>query len=120
MKDARYTKLAELIVRHSCRVNAGDTVFIEAFETPADFTAELIRVVAAAGGRPMVSTYQQPVLRALYQASTEEQMRAIGEIERGRMERAQCYVGIRGSNNISEMSDVPKDRMDLYERLWWT
>src|SRR4051794_5595716 len=36
------------------------------------------------------------------------------------MERAQCYVGIRGSNNISEMSDVAKDRMDLYERLWWT
>jgi aminopeptidase len=35
------------------------------------------------------------------------------------MEQAQCYIGIRGSQKISEMSDVPKDKMDLYERLWW-
>src|SRR4051794_4208530 len=119
MKDARYTQLANVLVSHSCQVTAGDNVLVEAFDTPPEFTAELIRAIAAAGGRPMVSTYQQSVLRALYNAATEDQMRGIGRIERERMEQSQCYIGVRGSHNIAEMSDVPKDKMDLYERLWW-
>jgi aminopeptidase len=120
MKDKRIEALAGLLVNHSMRVAPGDKVLIEAFDIPTDFTAELVGQVAAAGGLPLVSTYHQPVLRALYQAATEEQMRLIGQVERQRMEGVQCYCGVRGSNNIAEMSDVPKEKMTLYEKLWWT
>jgi len=70
MKDPRHAKLAEVLVGHSARVVKGDKVLIEAFDIPADFIVELIRVIAEAGGLPLVSTYQQPVLRALYQAAS--------------------------------------------------
>src|SRR5205085_1424144 len=70
-------------------------------------------------GLPLVSTYHQAVLRRLYQVATEEQMRFIGEVERARMEGVQCYIGVRGSHNIAELSDVPGDRYSLYEKLWW-
>ena len=93
MKDQRYTKLANVLVKHSTQVNPGDKVLIEAFDIPVDFTAELIRVVAEAGGLPLVSTYQQPVLRALYKTATEEQMRFLGEVERQRMKGVQAYIG---------------------------
>src|SRR5438874_2712865 len=93
MTDPRFTDLAKILVHHSTRVKPGDKVLIEAFDAPAAFTVELIKTVAAAGGQPMVSTYQQPVLRALYNASSEEQMKTIGLIERNRMEQAQCYIG---------------------------
>jgi aminopeptidase len=119
MKDPRFTQLADLLVRHSMRVEHGEKVLIEAFDIPADFTAELIHAVGRAGGQPLVSTYNQQVLRALYRCGSEAQMRFHGQIEKARMEGVQCYAGIRGSHNISEMSDVPKDKMDLYERLWW-
>jgi aminopeptidase len=119
MKDPRYTRLAELLVKHSTEVAPGDKVLIEAFDVPTDFTAEVICVVAAAGGKPLVSTYHQPVLRALYRAATESQMQTIGRIERERMESVQCYIGIRGSNNITEMSDVPAEKMAMYEKHWW-
>ncbi|MCW3096306.1 MAG: Leucyl aminopeptidase [Chthonomonadaceae bacterium] len=119
MKDPRYHQLAQLLVRHSVRLQPGEKVLIEAFDIPTDFTAELIRVVAEAGGLPLVSTYHQPVLRALYQAATEEQMQTIGKIEKARMESVQCYIGVRGSHNIAEMSDVPPDKMELYEKHWW-
>lgn len=120
MKDDRYQALAKLLVNHSMRVEKGEKVLIEAFDIPTDFTAELIRQVAAAGGMPLVTTYHQQVLRAINQAATEEQMRTIGQVERSRMEKVQCYCGVRGSFNISEMSDVPKEKMALNERLWWT
>jgi aminopeptidase len=120
MKDPRYQRLAHLLVHHAMAVTPGDNVLIEAFEIPADFSVALIREIIEAGGAPLVSTYQQPVLRALYQTATEAQMKLIGQIERQRMQAVQCYCGVRGSHNITEMADVPTDRMSLYEKYWWT
>ncbi len=119
MLDPRMHRLAELLVRHSVRVQPGEKVLIEAYDIPTDMTVALIKAVAAVGGQPLVSTYQQPVLRALYQAASADQMQLIGAVERQRMEGVQCYIGMRGSHNTSEMSDVPRDKMDLYERHWW-
>ena len=119
MLDPRMTQLAELLVSHSMRVQPDEKVLIEAFDIPSDMTVALIRAVANVGGHPLVSTYQQSVLRALYQSATLEQMQTIGAVERARMEAVQCYVGMRGSHNTTEMSDVPRERMDLYEKHWW-
>lgn len=119
MKDPRYTRLAETLVHHSMQVKKGDKVLVEAFDIPVDFTVELINVIGQAGGEPIVSTYHQQVLRALYNNATESQMKTIGAIERKRMEAVDCYAGIRGSNNISEHSDVSRDKMNLYEKHWW-
>jgi len=119
MKDPRFGRLADVLVNHSTKVQQGDRVLIEAFDIPVDFSVEVIRAVAAAGGEPLISTYHQPVLRALYSVATEGQMKTIGRIERERMESVQCYIGVRGSNNITEFSDVPGDRIALYEKHWW-
>lgn len=119
MKDPRFRQLALLLVEHSMQVRPNDKVLIEAFDIPVEFTVELVRVVAEHGGLPMVSTYHQPVLRALFLNATEEQMRTIGEVEKARMEAVQCYVGLRGSHNIAELSDVPSEKMALYEKFWW-
>jgi aminopeptidase len=118
MKDPRHAKLAELLVHHSSRVQAGDNVLIEAFDIPHEFTTELVRVVGEAGGLPFVSTYQQPVMRALVRNASAEQMKTWADVDLGRMKQMQCYIGVRGSHNISEMSDVPRDKMDLYEKLY--
>ncbi len=119
MKDPRFAQLANVLVKHSTKVQPGHKVLVEAFDIPVDFTTELIRTIAAAGGIPVVSTYQQPVLRELFKNASEAQMQFIGDIERKRMEGVDAYAGIRGSHNIAEMNDVPKDKMALYEKLWW-
>ncbi len=120
MKDPRYTQLANLLVKHSMGVKKSDKVLVEAFDIPTDFTVEFIRAISKAGGEPIVSTYHQPVMRALCQNATQSQMSFIGKVEKMRMDGVQCYAGLRGSHNISEASDVPSDRMKLYEKFWWT
>src|SRR6476620_10012651 len=118
MKDPRHAKLAEALVGHSARVAKGDKVLIEAFDIPQEFTTELVRVVAEAGGVPFVSTYQQAVTRAMVKAASAEQMKVWAGVDLERMKQMQCYIGVRGSHNIAELSDVPRERMDLYEKLY--
>ena len=119
MKDPRYAKLAQTLVRHSTKVTPGDKVLVEAFDIPVDFTVELINAIGKAGGEPIVSTYHQQVQRAVINNASPGQMKTIGAIERKRMEAVDCYIGVRGSHNISELGDVPRDKMSLYEKHWW-
>jgi aminopeptidase len=119
MKDPRYTRLAELLVNHSSQVKSGENVLVEAFDIPAEFTVELVRAISAAGGVPYVSTYQQKALRAIINAASEQQMQTWAAIDLARMQKMACYIGVRGSHNIAELSDVPRERMDLYERQYY-
>jgi aminopeptidase len=47
----------------------------------------------------------------------EKQAALVRDIEMFRMKKVQAYIAIRGSANISENSDVPSDRMQLYSRI---
>jgi aminopeptidase len=119
MKDPRYTDLAKLLVNYSCELKSGEKVLIEAFDIPPEFTAELIRIAAEAGALPLVSTYHVRVNRALYNAASEEQMQLWRDFDKARMEKMDAYIGVRGSHNVSELGDVPRDKMNLYEKLYW-
>lgn len=120
MNDPRYTKLARLLTAHSMKVKPGDKVLIEAFDVPDDMTIALLRAVRDAGGVPFVQTYSQRVIRALNLVATEAYAKLLGQLEKARMEAMDCYAGLRGSHNIAESSDVPREQMSLIEKLHWT
>jgi aminopeptidase len=115
MTDSRYTKLAETLVEYSCELTPGEKVLIEAVDVPHQFTCELVRVAAARGAHPLVTLKNQAVWRALQLCASQEQMRLIGEAEALRMAGVDAYIGVRGSDNVSEWSDVPLERMALYQ-----
>jgi len=119
MIDPRWETLARTLVRYSLDVKKGETVLLEAFDVPDDFVCLLVAEVAAAGGEPVVSIKRNRVLRALYRQAGDEGIRLAGETERFRMDKVDCYVGIRGSDNIRELSDVPEEGMTRYQREWW-
>jgi aminopeptidase len=66
-----------------------------------------------------VSLRSARIFRKLLKGADERTVAQIGEIELEKMKRAQAYIGMRGSFNITENSDVPADRMELYNKLWW-
>lgn len=119
MRDPRVAKLAEILVGHSTQVQPGEKVLMEAYDIPDDVVNTVVDAIAKAGGLPFVSVKRNAVLRALYQNASEEQMRLTGELEQTRMAAMDAYIGIRGSENSTELSDVPDDKMKLYRTLWW-
>jgi aminopeptidase len=120
MHDPRIDKLAAVLLDHSCRVAKGEKLLIEAIDLPEpQLVCALVEGAAQRGVVPLVTVKNNAVLRSLYRAATEESMKLAGEIERGRMERVQAYIGIRGAANSSQHADVPQPQMDLYQQHWW-
>ena len=119
MTDPRHTKLAETLIRYSCALEEGENLLIEAIDVPDEFTRELVRVAHSHGVRTQMTLRSQAINRSLLLGATEEQLALQGELEAERMSRMQAYIGIRGSANVSELSDVPPEKMRLYETHIW-
>src|SRR3989442_6340575 len=113
MHDDRFDKLARLLVEYSVRLKRNETVLIEAFDIPDEMTVALIRAVRKAGGVPFAQTYQTRVNRALALEASDRQLNLIASHELARMKKMDAYIAVRGSNNITELSDVPSDQMKL-------
>src|SRR4029079_4121774 len=102
MHDSRIDRLADLLLDHSCTIERGERVLIEAFDLPdPTLVCRLIEKAAERGAVPLVSWKSNSVLRSLYQTATVESMSLAGQIESSQMELAQAYIGIRGSANSS-------------------
>jgi aminopeptidase len=117
MTDPRYTKLAELLVNYSTQIKKGDRALLDMIDVPDEFSVELVRAVRAAGGTPLVEVRHTRVSRELLMEVNDKQAALVRDIELFRMKKMQAYIAIRGSANISENSDVPNERMQLYSRI---
>lgn len=119
MYDPRMRKLADVLIDHSVRLQNGETVYIEAFDMPVEMLEVLLDKVHEVGGKPLISLRSARVFRKLLRNADRDTISQIGEVELDKMKRAQAYIGMRGSFNITEYSDVPAEKMDLYNKLWW-
>jgi len=116
MHDDRFDKLAKLLVEYSVRLKRNEAVLIEAFDIPDEMTIALIRAVRKAGGVPFAQTYQTRVNRALALEASDRQLNVMASHELARMKKMNAYIAVRGSNNITELSDVPPEKMKLIGR----
>ncbi len=119
MIDPRVTRLAETLIHYSCDLQPGEKILIEAVDVPDEFTCELVRLAHEAGAHPNVFLKSKQVMRRLLLGATEEQLEVMASTEETMMEQMDAYVGVRGSPNVSELSDVPAESMNAFERLIW-
>jgi aminopeptidase len=119
MLDPRVDKLAKMLIRYSCALKKGENILIEAIDIPQEFSAALIRHAFDVGGNPLVMLKSNQINRALMKGGTKKQWELIAKVERLQMKSVDCYIGARGSGNVSELSDVPADKQKLYESTVW-
>jgi aminopeptidase len=117
MTDPRYKKLATLLVKYSTELKKGDRVLLDMIDVPDEFTVELVRAACAAGATPLVEVRRTRVSRELLREMNKRHAALFRDLELFRMKKMQAYIAIRGSENASENSDVPGDRMALFSRI---
>ena len=119
MPDPRWETLADILITHSTRLQAGETLLVECFDLDdTTLPRQLARKAAELGARPLVDIKDARVVRELVRYANEPQLKLWGEIERGRMEQVDAYIALRGARNVSEMSDVAPEKLNLYNTLY--
>ena len=113
MQDARFDKLASLLVDYSTTLKRDEKVLIEAFDAPDEMTIALIRAARKAKAIPFVQLQRARVTRELALKIDGRALDLTAAHELARMKKMDAYIAIRGSDNISELADVPIDRMKL-------
>jgi aminopeptidase len=119
--DERIKVLAQSLVNYSMKVKQGDKVYVNyAGASTQDLARQLVKEVYKAGGVPFVHYIDPKLQREQLLHCTEEQMSLMAKIDGAEMEQMDCYVSVRGTENISELADVPSDKMKIYETYYVT
>ena len=119
--DERIKKLANQMVRYSCRVQPGERVYVH--YTGADTTdlaRQTVKEVYRAGGQPFIHFTDTRLQREMLLGCGEEQLKLMAQIDSAEMSQMDCYIGIRGGDNINELADVPPEKLSLYSALYTT
>lgn len=119
--DPRIEKLAKNLVNYSCRVQPGEKVLIHYVgNSPKLLVKQLISEVYAAGGIPFLDYTDPRLQRQQLMNATKEQMELLASWDTLRMSKMDCYIAVRASENVSELGDVPNDKMLLYNKYYVT
>ncbi len=114
--DERMKKLAKNLIRYSCEVKPQDKVYIHYIGSSSkELARALIKECFQAGGVPFVHFTDPQVQREILLHCTKEQIEFMAKIDAEEMAQMDCYVGIRGTDNVSELADVPEEKMKLYD-----
>lgn len=118
--DPRIITLAKNLVNYSCKVQPGERVLIEYIGHSTDALArQLVKEVYEVGGLPFVTFTDPRVQRETMMHATQEYYELKTQWESVRMKEMDCYIGVRGSDNITELADVPGDKQALYQKYWF-
>ena len=111
--DPRYDRLAKILVEYSIRLKRNENVLIETFDVPDEMTVALVRAAQKVGATPFTQIQHTKVSRAVALVATERQLNFAAAHELRRMKKMHGYIAIRGSDNITELSDVPAKQLKL-------
>ncbi|MBC2855722.1 MAG: aminopeptidase [Cetobacterium sp.] len=117
--DQRIKTLAKNLINYSCKIQKGERVLIECIgDTPKSLAKALVEEAYLAGGLPFVSLKDTSVTRAILKGISEEQAALMAKYELERMKDMDAYIGIRGADNIAELSNIESKNMKIYNEIF--
>lgn len=119
MRDQRIDKLAKNLIRYSCALQPGEKILIESIGANDELLRALIDETYAAGGLPFVKLEDMRTRRSLLMGLTAEQVDLMAKVDAELMSQMQAYIGIRGGDNASELTDAPSEKVRLFQTHYW-
>ena len=113
MHDPRIDELARQLVRYSTATQKGENVLIDLFDVPEEVGIALVREVRAVKATPFINIHSSKIARELARGATEDQYAIVSKNAMHQMKTMDCYIAIRGSHNVNELSDVPSKNMQM-------
>ncbi|TKJ37624.1 aminopeptidase [candidate division LCP-89 bacterium B3_LCP] len=116
--NPQYEKLAKVLIRYSTNLKKGEKVLIEATDAPTEMVQAFVKEALAVKAIPVIEQKNMRLQRELFLGATEERMKFAADCELQRMKKMDAWIGVRGTVNSKEISDVPTKKIQLYEKFW--
>ena len=113
--DNRVLRMASTLIHHSTALKEGEKLLIEVFDAGFELAEALIGEAQKLGAYPFLQISPNHMQRALLMNATAEQIRQTAHFDAERMKQMDAYIAIRGASNDCELSDVPMDKMQLFQ-----
>lgn len=107
-------KLAKNIVNYSLKIKPKQRVLIEANIYAKDLVKCLIDEIYKAKAYPFVHLQNAEITRSLLLNTSAEHCKFMTKYMYPVIDDMDAYIGISGSDNVYELSDVPQDKMQTY------
>ena len=118
--DERITKLAENILKNSVELKKGEKIYIEAFsESTKDLFNEFIRIAAKMGATPFYFYNDNSFVKNLVENSNPNQIEQYAKWHAGLMDEMDCYVAVRGYDDLFALSDIAPAKMKAYNQIYY-
>lgn len=115
--DKRWTQLADVLVRHSSSLTAGERVMIAMTEVETyPLVHALYEACIKVGAFPQVQFLSETLRHSLMRYGNEAQINWLPELEAYGMDWADVYFGLRGAHNLDEHADIPAHVLSANQR----
>ena len=115
--DSRITDLARNLIGYSLKLQPGELLYIDLIGADTHpLGAELVRLATERGAIPFWNDFDDHLAKPFFERASEEQHRAFAAFHKAIMERADAYVGVRGTANPFEQGDLSAEQKKLKQR----
>lgn len=120
MKDRRNEILARTLINYSTDLQKGEHIYIEVKGSDAlALGKECVRQATEKGAVPFWFYNDESILRQFIKNASEEQFKGMADFHLPMMKKSAAYLGIRGSENPFDLSDIDGELMKKWNALFY-
>ncbi len=106
MRDPRYAKLADVLVRYSTQIQPGNVVLISGSPVSTPLLVEIYRRTLAAGGHPLLNIQPDVCKEILLSEGSDAQLMFVDPVAQYQVETIDASITAWGPENTKSLSQI--------------
>ncbi len=113
LEESHITRLANLLVQHSCKVQPGEVVWIESIDVEDRIVEAVVKAVFEAKGIPLIIRKSQSLMVILANQYDKEGLMLMAQHELTALQDCHCFIGLRAPKNLYENQEISHEKRSL-------
>ncbi len=117
MVDERLKILAKNLVNYSVKLKENENILIDlGGEDCYTLGNEIVKAVYEVKANPFVKIEDSNIKNTIIKGANKEMLQMMKNQDLEQMKKMDAYIAIRASKNISNLVNVPNEKMEMYEK----
>ena len=120
MRDKRHEILSKLLIDYSLGMKKGEKLYLEIKgKETIEMAKQIVKVATQRGVAVFWYYNDESLLRQWVQFAGDDQFKAQADLHLHLMQKADAYIGVRGSDNPFDMADIDQKQIDKHNSLFY-